>query len=181
MKSKHIIVSIIALAFVNFSFTWLMPKFNENNNLIERVYLHTDKPLYFPGETVYFKAYIVLNNNQVTNISDVVYFDLISPKGDVISTINARIGEGSAYGSFDISPEMAGGMYSVRGYTQWMKNFGVSIIFNRKIMVQKVVKPNLLMKLDFQKEAYGKSSEVIADFEVKNLKNEALSGKEIEF
>src|SRR5688572_21590139 len=50
----------------------------------DKVYLQFDKPFYKPGETIWFNA-MVLNGNTHTpsSISDVLYAELIDPKGHV--------------------------------------------------------------------------------------------------
>ncbi|GAA3510449.1 hypothetical protein GCM10022393_24870 [Aquimarina addita] len=148
---------------------------------IEKIYTQTDRPFYFPGETIWFKSYLTDTNNLPSTLSEFMYADLISPKGSVIKTLKLSIQQGASYGDFDIQENWIGGIYTLKMYTQWMRNFDENIFFTKKITVQKIVEPTLLLNLKFQKEGYGKSSKVIADFEVKNLKNNPLSNKEITF
>jgi len=135
--------------------------------------------LYFPDETIWFKAYVVNRSKTISAMSEMLYADLISPKGSVVKTLRLPVRNGYSYGSFHIDKDWVGGIYSLKMYTNWMRNFGEENFYTKKITVQKVVQPNLLMKLDFAKEGYGKSSEVTANFEVQNLKNEPLAHKEI--
>src|ERR1700753_2783912 len=45
----------------------------------ERVYLQTDKPLYAPGETIWFQAYVADNKDmKASGTSDVVHVQLIN-------------------------------------------------------------------------------------------------------
>ncbi|WP_298901252.1 TonB-dependent receptor plug domain-containing protein [uncultured Psychroserpens sp.] len=148
---------------------------------IEKIYTQTDRPFYFPGETLWFKSYIVTENNTVSNLSDVAHAQLISPKGAVVKSLRLSIKDGYAYGDFDINTNWVGGIYTLKVYTNWMRNFGENTFFTKQITVQKVVKPNLLLTLEFQKEGYGKNSKVIADFEVKDLKNNPLANTEITY
>ncbi|MCD2258377.1 TonB-dependent receptor plug domain-containing protein [Psychroserpens luteolus] len=148
---------------------------------VEKIYTQTDRPFYFPGETLWFKSYIVTENNTVSNLSDVAHAELISPKGAIVKSLKLSIKDGYAYGDFDINANWVGGIYTLKIYTNWMRNFGEHAFFTKQITVQKVVKPNLLLTLDFQKEGYGKNSEVIANFEVKDLKNKPLASTEITY
>ncbi len=165
-------ISVLALSFVQ-----------ENNSVtpFEKIYTHTDRPIYFPGETIWFKSYIVNSFNQPSNISDIMYADLISPKGAVVKTLQLDIEHGYAYGDFKIQQHWVGGLYTLKMHTNWMRNFDDDLFFTKKLNLQKVVKPNLLMKLEFEKEGYGAASQVKAICNFKDLKNKALGNKNIRY
>ncbi|MDO5970378.1 TonB-dependent receptor plug domain-containing protein [Flavivirga aquimarina] len=148
---------------------------------LEKIYTQTDRSFYFPGETIWFKSYIVSEANTISSISDIMNAELISPKGTSVRKIKLSIENGYAYGDFDINNSWVGGIYTLKMYTNWMRNFGEDAFFTKKITIQKIVKPNLLLNLKFEKEGYGKASTVIANFEVKDLKNKPLKNKEITF
>lgn len=174
--SAVIIVAILALIFF-VSFKTYKPQ----PTLVEKIYTQTDRPFYFPGETIWFKSYVVGTDNTISTLSDIVHAELISPKGTVVKSLKLSVKQGYAYGDFDIDQNWVGGIYTLKIYTNWMRNFGEDAYFTKNITVQKVVQPNLLMNLKFEKEGYGKSSEVIANFEVKDLKNNPLRHTKITF
>jgi len=180
MKNQKTYIAFLLISFVTLmsfkSFYTI-----ENDNLIEKIYTQTDRSFYFPGETIWFKSYIVNKDNTVSSKNDVVNAELISPKGAVVKKLRLAINQGYAYGDFDVDKNWVGGIYTLKVYTNWMRNFGENSFFTKKITVQKVVKPNLLLKMKFEKEGYGKSSEVIANFEVNDLKNKPLKNKKISF
>lgn len=180
MNTKYIII-LLTLFTITVSFTGEPGKNGNNNNLYERIYIQSDKPLYYPGETIWFKAYAVSFDNRISTISQVLYVDLISPDGEIVRTLKLNLDQGAAFGDFQLNESSPGGMYKLRAYTHWMKNYGTESFFTRNIMIQKIVSPRLLMKLEFEKEAYGQGTEVVARFELKNLKNEALKNSEIEY
>ena len=160
----------------------LMVSFNRDRpkiDLVEKIYSHTDRPLYFPNETIWFKAYVVNSSNTISALSEMMYVDLLSPKGSVVKTLRLPVRNGYSYGDIQIDKNWVGGIYTLKMYTNWMRNYGEKQFFTKEITVQKIVRPNLLMKLEFEKEGYGKSSEVSANFEVKDLKNKPLAGTEI--
>ncbi len=177
MNSKYI---IIILLLSNLSFNSYSQIQKQDEVLTERIYLHTDRSLYFPGETIWFKAYVVSDNNQVTDISDILYVELISPFGKIVETLKLRISDGTSFGDFLINNNV-GGTYTIKAYTKWMKNFDKEIYFTKELKVLRVGHPNLLMNLKFDKEAYVKNSEVTANFTIKNLNNKALINKEIKY
>ncbi len=148
---------------------------------LEHVYTQTDRPFYFPGETIWFKSYVVSQAHTISTLSDVLNAELVAPNGAVVKTIKVSIKNGYAYGDFTIDPKWVGGIYTLSVYTNWMRNFGEGAFFTKKITIQKVVKPNVLFDLKFEKEGYGKGAMVKANFEVKNLKNRGLKGKKLAF
>ncbi len=147
----------------------------------EKLYVHTNQSHYFPDETIWLKAYLVdAETDHFSQLSNVIYVELIDPKGNSVKKLSLKSESGIALGDFRITNDMAGGIYQINAYTQWMKNAGESTYFKKKITVQKVVKPRLLMKLDFQKETYGKGDLVKADFEVRDLEDQPLADREME-
>ena len=70
----------------------IVSSFKQVTNLPqEKVYLHTDKPYYFAGDTIWLKAYLV---NAIThfsgNGSHYVYVELINRKNKVQQRIKIR-------------------------------------------------------------------------------------------
>lgn len=142
----------------------------------EKVYLQLDKPFYKPGEDIWFNVFVLNSNtHKPTAISDVVYVELIDPKGNITSRLDLVVREGTAHGDFSLQHSAAGGLYQVRAYTRWMKNFGKDNFFTKKIQVQRILTPRLLLKMDFEKESYGAGEQVSAKLNITNLKNEKVA------
>ncbi|MBL0743104.1 TonB-dependent receptor plug domain-containing protein [Chryseolinea lacunae] len=139
----------------------------------EKVYLQFDKTFYKPGEDIWFNAFVLNSNHHTaTTISDVVYVELIDPKGNLATRLELFVKEGTSRGDFKLTEAAAGGLYKIKAYTQWMKNGGDDNAFKKEIIVQRVITPRLLLKLDFEKEAYGVGDRVTADLSVRDLRNE---------
>src|SRR6185369_4481405 len=120
------------------------------NSTKEKVYVQTSHVFFKPGETLYFKIYVVSAKDQKPSpISDVVYAEIINPSGNVLQKLNYKVQDGYAEGSFDFSEQAIGGIYKVRAYTKWMQNENDSAFFTKEITLQKVIAPRILMKLDF--------------------------------
>ncbi len=68
----------------------------EIKNGLEKIYVQTDRPMYFPGETIWFKAYVVDNDNTVTSKSEVMYLQLIAPDGSYAKTLKLQVKQGYA-------------------------------------------------------------------------------------
>ena len=90
----------------------------------ERVYVHFDNTSYYKGENIWFKAYVVRDDNlHHTDISRILYVELLNPIGYPVETQKLVIENGQAHGSFVLKDTLNAGFYEVRAYTQWMLNF----------------------------------------------------------
>jgi hypothetical protein len=157
-------------------------KFWQEHFKEERVYIHFDKPMYEPGEIIWFSAYI---RDAVTMApskeSDILHVDLIDPKGSVAKSINLITKNGKVAGDFALEEEALGGIYKIRAYTNWMKNLSEENYFEKEIQLQKIVLPNLKMKLDFERKAFGAGDEVIAKLKLETNENKPLSNQEVKY
>lgn len=98
----------------------------------EKVYLHFDNTAYRLGETIRFKAYIVTaENNSLSNLSKVLYAEILSPYGDIMETKKYKIEDGTAHGDFILRDSLYAGYYEIRAYTRCMFNFGPETVFSR--------------------------------------------------
>ena len=94
----------------------------------EKVYLHLDNNCYYRGEEIWFKAYVVrADNNQYTDLSRLLYVELVSPDGMLVERQTITISEdGDGEGSFYLTDSLYSGFYEIRAYTRWMMNFCVT-------------------------------------------------------
>lgn len=100
----------------------------------EKVYLHTDKPHYTSGETIWFKAYLVEGQfNRPEAPSNIVHVDLVDPSDNVIANRNIRIENGSGAGDFVLAEDLPEGEYLLRAYTNYMRNFDDAYFYKRAI------------------------------------------------
>ena len=141
----------------------------------DRVYLHADKPFYKPGETIWFTTYVRGAELQPSEKSDIVYVELINPKGNAEQKHTLIVKKGAAQGDFTLSEEAVGGLYKLKVYTNWQKNEKNPAYFEKEIQVQAVVLPRLKMNLDFVREAYGAGDRVAADLKLETNSNEPLA------
>lgn len=108
----------------------------------EKVYMHFDNTGYFENETMWFKAYVTRSTTyspheekpliKPTNLSKVLYVELLNPSGDVLKTTKWPIDSlGQAYGDMKLDTLFGSGFYEVRAYTRYMTNWGVNACFSR--------------------------------------------------
>ena len=189
-RAAHL--AIVALLFSSFAFTLVKTqhhpfvinlltqlKLHSQQVQSEKVYVQLDRNFYQPGEHIWFKAYIRNANGLTqTDISDIVYVELINPKGSVIGRQKLMATNGLGSGVFPISEDV-GGIYKIKAYTSWQKNSQTTFV--RDVQVQKVVLPNLNMKLDFERKAYGAGDQAIANLSLESLDKLPLRYAKYEF
>ncbi len=148
----------------------------------DRVYMQFDKPMYEPGDNIWFSAFVRdATTLKPSSKSDIVHVEFLNPKGTVEKSINIIAKNGVAAGDFALDNEALGGIYKVRAYTNWMKNEGENNAFEKQVQVQDVVLPNLKMKLDFEKKAFGAGDQVVAKLELNTNENKPLANYKIKF
>ncbi|MCH5717881.1 hypothetical protein [Niabella hibiscisoli] len=124
----------------------------------ERAYLHYDKSSYSPGETIWFKAYL-LNEVGVAAESKNFYVDWIDDKGKIIQHTVAPLVDGLTNGQFEVPAEYKGRSISVKAYTSWMLNFDSSFLYRKAINIlnkdslKAIQKPVIKPVLDFFPES----------------------------
>ena len=102
----------------------------------EKVYLHFDKPYYMAGETMWFKGYLFDGtSHKIDSISRVMYVDLI----DEITgkTITSRIlhCDGSTFGDIALPDSLEEGVYQIRAYTNYMRNYSEEFFFHQDFKI----------------------------------------------
>jgi len=100
------------------------------NNLQEKLYVHTDKNFYVANEICWFKIYNVdaILNKPLT-ISKVAYLELIDNNNKAVWQEKIALNEGTGNGSILIPSAISTGNYTLRAYTSWMKNFNEGFFF----------------------------------------------------
>ncbi len=98
----------------------------------EKIHLHLDKPYYMAGEDVWLKGYLVTaEKNEPSNISKILYVELINPAHEIVKKITLAVDSGRSIGQFTIPDTVAGGNYSIRAYTNYMRNYDADFFFEK--------------------------------------------------
>ena len=98
----------------------------------EKAYMHFDNTGYFEDERMYFKCYVTRSDTgKPSNLSRVLYVDLVHPSGGVVKRRKLVLNAGVAYGDILLDSIYTTGFYEVRAYTRYMLNFGDDACFSR--------------------------------------------------
>jgi uncharacterized protein YfaS (alpha-2-macroglobulin family) len=78
------------------------------------------------------------DNGKPSDLSKVLYVELLNPSGDVIKTQKFPIDSlGMSHGDVKLDTLLGSGFYEVRAYTRYMTNWGVNAVFSRVFPVFK--------------------------------------------
>ncbi|MEO8172791.1 MAG: hypothetical protein ABI581_06895 [Sediminibacterium sp.] len=100
----------------------------------EKVYVHFDNTQYAPGETVWYKAYLVKDLSP-SELSKNLYLDWFDEYGKLVKRIIAPVINATASGDFTIPQTYNGSRLQVIAYTKWMLNFDSSFLFHQTLRV----------------------------------------------
>ncbi|ULB34117.1 MULTISPECIES: Plug domain-containing protein [Proteiniphilum] len=103
----------------------------------EKLYVQTDKSGYLSGERIWFRAHMVdaLTHRPVF-ISRYIYVELINPLDDLVKRVKIRPDSTGAYsGYIDLEDDLVQGAYTLRAYTQFMRNMDEDFFFRKFIQV----------------------------------------------
>lgn len=100
----------------------------------EKTYLHYDKASYYPGETIWFKGYL-MEGILPAEGSKTFYADWIGDNGEVLYHSVCPVVDAACSGQFDIPADYKGNFIHVRAYTRWMLNFDTSFLYSKDIRI----------------------------------------------
>lgn len=163
MRSKKILITLGLLCSVVLLFAFI-PKDDDpidklvsalqkwaDTNPQEKVYLHTDKPYYAVGDTIWFKGYVTVGSrHQLSALSHALYVDLITQNDSLVRTLKLPITTGMVIGDFVLGDDLNPGNYRIRAYTQWMRNAGEDYFFDKTFTVGDLNSDDVITKADYQ-------------------------------
>ncbi|MDR6784128.1 hypothetical protein ABIE26_002483 [Pedobacter africanus] len=147
---------------------------------VEKVYLHFDKPYYSVADTIWFKAYLTMEQNLLSQLSKIVYVDVISNKDSLVQTIKLPVTGGVAYGNIPLTPgTYQQGNYYFKAYTLWMLNFDEAYFFSKTIPVGEAIDKQLNTHFSYKTTGADKAQVIDAVVQFKNRDNVVQAGKTV--
>jgi hypothetical protein len=143
MKKQIIYLFIVCLLFASSKIyaqdiqnIELQNKFSSytSKHLSEKVYVHTDKSTYLNNEICWFKIYSLdgFFNTPLT-ISTICYVEILDDQNQPVIQEKINMSNGMGNGSIAIPNNLPTGNYTIRAYTNWMKNFDAQYFFSKPI------------------------------------------------
>lgn len=146
----------------------------------EKVYLHFDKPYYAVGDTIWFKGYLALGQDQPSDLSKVLYVDIISENDTLVRSLKLPVVNTSAYGSITLDPAIyKAGNYRIRAYTYWMINSDDAYFFYKNIRVGDAMNKKIITSISLQGNDSGQPPKILADIIFKNPEGKPFANSKV--
>jgi hypothetical protein len=145
------------------------------NSTTKRTYIMTDKPLYQPGETIWFRVDLRATKTMLGGPPVGLTVQLLSPRGAVVMQKRVLAQSGVARNDFALapgdrgSPELEGGEYTM----QLVGDDGTTDM--KKLVVNNYEAPRLQKTLELLRKAYGEGDSVSAAIEIKRATGEPFA------
>ena len=121
------------------SFDTITSRMAEQLNMYpkEKLHVHIDRSCYLPGDTLWFKAYMVNASSHIPiRLSRYVYVELVNPENETIDRVKIRPDEMNQFHGYIPIPEnLAGGNYSLLAYTRYMLFEENQPVFKRDVCI----------------------------------------------
>lgn len=102
---------------------------------VEKVFIHSQSNDFFPGETIWYKAYVTAgSHHQPSPLSQNVYVELLK-ENTIVKRHILLANSGLAFGSMELPELMEPGRYTLRAYTAWMRNEPQDYFFRKLIYI----------------------------------------------
>ncbi|RZL11763.1 MAG: hypothetical protein EOO89_20205, partial [Pedobacter sp.] len=137
----------------------------------EKVFLHTDKDLYFAGDTLWVKAYVLdATYLSASEKSKLLFIELQDDSTDVIRRVSMVIKDGIGNAQIPLSRNaFHDGGYNIKAYTNWMQNFGSTASFSKRIYIGKIAKDSWLASSTIELNTIAGKDQLIGEISLKNL------------
>jgi hypothetical protein len=140
------------------------------NTALEKVYVQTDKSSYNSGDTLWFKGYVFNATDLAsTGKSGLMYVEVADESNKVVKRAMVSVYHGLAWGDIFLKDNLfPQGIYTLRAYTNWMRNYDEHYIFKKQFAITNIEsgqgwlinshldlaqadgKPNVKMGLEFK-------------------------------
>lgn len=136
------------------------------------IHVVTDKPLYKPGETIWFRAFEVTRRDLAPAAGEHgITFALLAPGGAQVADKRALYRDGVATNDFALDKGIAGGTYVLRATSDSGASREVSITVSNYEL------PRVKKSLDFTRASYGPGDHVVAEVKLSRATGEPLSAQ----
>jgi len=117
----------------------------------EKIYVQTDRSMYLPGETIWFRVHLVdAVFLKQANASRYVYVELTNPTSQLVERVKLRPDStGCFYGQIQLENELGEGDYVLRAYTCFMQNVGEDYFFTKQVYISNPVSEKVSVDIKY--------------------------------
>lgn len=108
-------------------------------NKNEKVFVKLEKPVFSSGETLKYTAFIVNASTLKKDMqSKILYFEITSNNDTRVLFWRVNVSSGLVTGSTTLPDSLSSGIYTLRAYTNWMRNNSIPLYFSEKILITRL-------------------------------------------
>ncbi len=120
----------------------------------EDIFVHVDRDKYIAGENIWFKVYAFDRKSmKPTVLSKIAYVELLNYDNRPVIRKRIYLEYGGGPGQIKLPDTLSTGIYTIRAYTVWMKNFLPEGSFIKEITVYNALNNNQLIRRPPRTEA----------------------------
>ena len=165
-----ILLSLLLVSYNKFGNNTLDNIFSLRPNISnEIIYIHTDRSNYYPGDTLWFKAYNLesktLKTSYKSNILNIVLYSLA---GEKISAQKHKLLGGKASGYVALSDTLISGEYILVAYSNLTDGKSFDEIFSKKINLVKANEQDAFIRISFPNKVYSTGDNIEGNIEIRN-------------
>jgi len=147
---------------------------------IEKVYLHFDKPYYAVRDTIWFKAYLTIDNHEPSPLSKVIYVDILGPRDSLIQGLKLQVKNSVAWGSIPVSQySFKKGNYRIVAFTNFMNNAGPAYFFSKNIVIGDAINNEVSTQVALKSTTVNKLPKISAGIFFKDDEGKPFSEKKV--
>ena len=139
----------------------------------QQIYLMTDKPLYRPGETIWFRAWEVDTGLAPIATKHGMTAQLLDPRGGIAVEKRLEAEGGGVHNDIALAPTLAGGRYTLRLRSD------LGAVEDRPLTISTYEIPRLKQTLEFAKRGYAPGADVAATLTVMRATGEPARGAKV--
>jgi len=135
---------LLVLPLTGFSqlFNTLIKKIDANDTVSyfkprEKLFVHYDRPYYKIKDTIWMKGYILsASDNVITDSTGIAYIEVLNTANEVVKRTAAPCYWGRFQSNIALTEDdFPQGSYTLRAYTNWMRNFGDSLLYEGHLTI----------------------------------------------
>ena len=131
---------------------------NERNLMREKLYLHTDKPYYTAGDTIWYRGTLLnADTHSFLVHTNYIYVELFTKENSLVLRQKLKRDGLCFHNCIPLPYELESGEYYLRGYTLWMRNFGDTNFFYRPVMI---LRPGEILQVPMQEKMSEKGEKI---------------------
>jgi len=141
------------------------------NTSLEETLIFTDRDLYINGENIMFSIFCHSNGTlEPSLLSKVIYLELFNGNKKSLVQKKYRINEGVAQGFIKIPTELQSGIYYVRAYTKYQRNFNTDLYSVKPVMI---INPEVPLSKPDLSNTKNNAADSVSDISI-SIKNQNL-------